>query len=225
MTLDLNADTDYPAFTFTFTSSTDFLPSQEDQLVQWHKKRSSFCLLVQEFHDDGRRHYHSVIAAPKPRDTSGWTRACATLYKAMDIEVVKGITYRVKKETDRVGWFHYLLKTQKGNPLFLRGWTYSWIKEQCKANVKKMPHKILCKEVVVLSKATASQSVLKYAEATGQKLTGKISFANCVADMINDKYIFSGVSYKHVYSEVMVQSGNRTATVNMVLGELHFLDD
>lgn len=222
-TIDLNADHDLPAFTFTFTSNVEFTPAHEDQIIQWHKKKASFCILVRELHEDGRPHYHSVIAAARPKNTGSWTRLCETLYKQMDLPIVKGISFRVKKETDRVGWFIYLLKHQEGPPLLVMGWKLSWIKKQCLEGIRHIPRKMLTKEVTVLTKATASQTVLRYAAAMGRKITGKISFCDVCCAMEGDKYVFGGYQLKHIYREVMNQSGQRALAHEMMMGELHFL--
>jgi len=225
MNIDLDADDDLPAFTFTFTAAVDFTAGQQDQLVQWYRKKASFCLLVRELHDDGRPHYHSVIAARSPKNTGTWTRACTTLYKQMDIENVKGISFRVKKETDRVGWFHYLMKDQGSSPpLLLMGWKMSWIKQKMLEGIKKIPRKLLTKDVTVLTKATAAQSVLKYAAAMGRKITGKISFCDVCCAMEHDKYIFGGYQLKHIYREVLNQSGQRSLAHTNMMAELHFVE-
>ncbi len=226
MSIDLNADTDLPAFALTFTNAAFFTPAQEDQIVQWHKKRASYTLLVKEFHEDGRPHYHSLIASPKLKRAQQLVRMLDTLYAQMDIgPVIKRITFRVDPEKDRIGFFHYLLKEQDGPVLLLMGWRLTWIKAQCLANVKKIPHKMLTKNVKMLSKSTASQTVLAYAKASGAVLTGKTSLCHVLADMSSEGYIFSSVPLKHLFAEVMAQSGEKTKAFNMFMGELHFIDE
>lgn len=207
--LDIHADTDLPAFTFTFTAPACFTPAQEDQIVQWHRRRASFCLLTKELHEDGSPHYHSVIAAAAPKDTGSWTKAVVTLYKHMDIEYVPRVSCFVKKQTDRVGWFHYLMKeVTHDNPyLLLMGWRMSWIKKKMIDGVKKIPRKMLTKAVCVLNKSTSSVTVVKYASAASMPLTGKESFIQVWDAMEADNYVF-GYCPKNVYREVMAIVGN-----------------
>jgi len=223
MSVDLNVDTALPGFAVTLTCAAGFNDPQEDQVVQWHKRSTTFCLLVRELHEDGRVHFHSLVCAPKLKNACGIQRKLATLYKQMDLPVVTRVSIRVDTETDRVGWMHYLLKDK--NVIYLTGWKMSWIKAQCLANVKKIPHKMLTKNVKVLTKATATQTILAYASASGAVLTGKCSLCRVMVNMMKEGYIFSSVPLKHIFAEVMAQSGEVEKAYNMLMGELHFIDD
>ncbi len=225
--MDLQATTPLHHWMLTLTSSTGFDDSQEDAVIQWHKRKSEMCLLVRELHDDGRRHYHSLIACSKPKNQPGVVRALETLYKQLNLDFVPHVSVKVKKMTDKIGAFYYLIKDLKNDdrPLYTYGWRFTWIKEQCLANLKKMPHRMLCTDTVQLTKRTSTRMVIEYAHRSGMPLTGKLSFANVIACMAEDKYQFEGTNMKYLYAQVLAQSGHQSAMRNLVLNELHFLDD
>ncbi len=84
---------------------------------------------------------------------------------------------------------------------------------------------MLTKDCVQLTKRTSTRMVLAYAGRSGMPLTGKLSFATVIAQMMADSYQFEGTNMKYLYAQVMAQSGNSAAARNLILSELHFLDD
>lgn len=196
-------------FCLTLTSSDDFTSDQEDLIVDWHRRRAEYCLLVREYHGDGRKHYHSLLAVKKPKSAGGVTRQLETLYKKMNIPWTKGVTVVVKKMTHMTGQFHYLLKEQAStHPLLLTGWKYSWIKEQCLANIKEIPLKLLKGDTYMVQKNTSVELVLKFATASGATIACKDSFIDLMVEMQAKGYQFDNVSKKSLYTNVMSRLGN-----------------
>ncbi len=208
-----------------FTSANDFNEAQEDQIVQWHRRRCENALLVRELHTDGRKHYHSTILVLKPKTSGGVSRQLATLYKSMGIDVVARVTYQVKSTSDQIGSFHYLLKDQADRePLLIMGWQLTWIKAQCVSNVKKIPRKMLMQDRVVLNAANAIPYCLKFAEAAGVGITGKESFKTLVRLMVKDGYSFDKCNLPWLYAQLMCIAGDDRVLDQHIDGLLQFLD-
>lgn len=192
----------------TLTSSQGFCDAQEDQVVQWHRRNSEKVFLVSEFHESGEKHFHSVLACFKPKIAGKVTEKLVRLYRSMEIDVVTGVTIKVKRVNDFVGILHYLCKDLVGDPLLLIGWRMSWIKAQCLANVKKMPHKVLLKNKKLVTVRTAVDLVVQFASAGGYPLTGVDSFATVTGAMVVDGFRFGNVRLKPVFCQVMAVVGS-----------------
>ncbi len=206
--IDDTAALDLYHYCLTLTCRDTFTQEQEDLIVAWHRERSDKCLLTREPHGDGRPHYHSLIAVVKPSTANAVNKSLTTLYKKMNIEIVKGISFFTKRMTDKVGQFHYQLEDCKDSVvIFLRGWTMSWIKQQCKDGIKKIPHKLLAGSTYMVQKRTSVELVLRFAKASGLPLTGKTSFIMCVYKMQQDGFQFDNVSKGDLYSNVMARMG------------------
>lgn len=211
---------------FITLTSADDLANFEVHIKAWHTLHADRAILVRESHQDGQTHYHSLFVTRTMNAAQVVTRSLERLYKKHDIALLSRRSIMVKKQTDQVGLFHYLTKdipaTEK--PLLLIGWQYTWIKEQCLANLMKMPIKLLKKGTVSLSRRTAVALVLEYAKAQGAVITGKFSFAELIAKMASEGYQFDMVANKYLYSQVMARLGHTRPMVSLVLGDLHFLD-
>ncbi len=194
-------------YMLTLTSSIGFNASQEDQVVQWHRHNSDKCFLVSELHDSGGKHYHSVIACVSPRTAGKVTEKLVRLYSQMRIDVVKGISVCVKSVSDFVGCLHYLCKDLDDAPLLLIGWRMSWIKSECLANVKHIPHKMLRADQYMVQSSTSVQLVLRYAHASGHPLCGKDSFMTVVVEMQSTGYQFEKIKPRWLYAQVMAMVG------------------
>ncbi len=196
-------------FCLTLTSADDFTADQQDMIIDWHRKHAEYCLLVREYHADGRKHYHSLLAVKKPKNANGVTRKLETLWKRLNLPWTKGVSVNVKKMTHMTGQFHYLLKDQAGlKPLLLVGWAYSWIKEQCVNNIKSIPLKLLKGEVYMVQKNTSVELVLKFASASGATVTCKDSFIELMVEMQAKGYQFDNVRKASLYTNVMARLGN-----------------
>lgn len=194
----------------TLTSRDDFTSEQHDAIVAWHRHNSEKTLLVAERHDSGRIHYHSVIHCRVPKQAAKVTQKLERLYKQIDLEVVKRVSIVVKRQTDDIGLFHYLTKDipEGDRPLLCIGWAYSWIKEQCLANIRKIPYKVLAKDKHMMRSVSAVARVVQWAQAAGYPLTGKESFIHVVTSMQAEGYQFDNIKTKFLYAQVMAVSGN-----------------
>ncbi len=213
-------------YMLTLTSSDDFTDAQEDTVVQWHKRKCENCLLVMERHKDGRKHYHSTILVKAPKTAGGLTRQVKNLYKEMAIEC-NSKTFKVVSTTDQIGAFIYLFKAQDKDdpvPLLIMGWSLSWIKQQTIGNVKKIPRKMLMANRVVLNPANAIPYCLKFAEASGIPITGKMAFKTLVKLMVKDGYSFDNTKFPWLYSQLMCICGDDRALDQQIDNQLSFLD-
>ena len=208
----------------TLTCPIDFTDDQERHIVHWHRANSEKTLLVRELHRDGRPHYHSVIHVLAPKQTASVTRKLEVLYKKMDIEWTHNAVC-VKKLTCPIGMFWYIIKDLHGEPpLLIIGWQMSWIKDQCKANVKLTPNKLLSKEVLMLRDSSSVARVIKWAEVSGYPLTDKPSFINVVTAMQSEGYQFEKIKPKWLYVQVMAMCGHMAPARSMWENELFALE-
>jgi len=200
----------------TFTSVVDFTEPQVDQIVQWHKRLCDNVLLVMEFHQDGRKHYHSSVVM-RAKSAGGVSRRVATLYKQMGINVIKGVTFLVKTTSDQPGLFTYLLKDQEGRePLLCIGWQLSWIKEQCLLSVKTLSKKNLEKGRVFITDMNAIPYIMKYAEAIGVRIRDKLSYKQVIKLMMADGYNFTRAKHGMIYPHIMAEQGD-DSSADMIL--------
>ena len=209
---------------FTFTATTTSPGFDDDQVMaicDWARLRSDTCMIVEE--TTTHRHLHGIFRL-KQKQTNQVTRLFETLYKKLDLPWVKGISVSVKKTTEMVGWFHYMLKDQTGPPLVLTGWTMTWITEQCQAAVKKIPRKILEKDQVVLSARTAVPMIIAFANAQNLLLCDMHSFIEVVLAMEADKYNFQLIKKKTVFCETMTRVGHPRFSRRAWEQELEFLN-
>ncbi len=209
MSLDHNVGRDKLFYyTVTFTQGGDFNDSQESEIVSWHK-RAEYCYLVREYHKDGRRHYHSMIAVFSPKTPSSIVKGLERFYEKLGIPWQKGVSVKCKKLTHINGYFAYMLKEQEEDqaPLMLRGWKMSWIKEQAVSNIKEIPYKLLKGQTYMVQKNTSVELVLKYSKASGNPITCKASFIDVVYSMQAEGYQFDNIKKSSLYSNVMARCG------------------
>ncbi len=211
----------HTSFTFTATTtSPGFDDDQVHAIVRWARLMSDSCMIVEE--TTTHRHLHGVFRVPQ-KQTGQVTRKFHTLYSKLGLEWVTGVSVKVKKTTELIGWFHYMLKDQTGPPLCLTGWSMQWITEQCQAAVKKIPRKILEKDQVVLSSRTAVPLIIAFAAAQNLMLCDKGSFIEVVVAMQADKYNFQNIKKKGVFEETMAQCGQLHYARQSWENELQFL--
>lgn len=224
MALDHHSSDSLFSYFITLTSNvclSDFEPA----IVLWHR-RGDKVLLVGEDHLSGKKHYHSLITVASPKTANALTKNLVRFYEKESIPLQKGVSIKVKRVSNQVGMFHYLTKDLNDSPpVLIIGWTMSWIKEQCLENLKLIPHKMLTKGVVMLTKRNAVGYFLKYREAKGAVVDSKLSFCQLVAEMMTDGYQFDGVQTKYLFSQVMARQGEQRFAISMLMGDLNFIDD
>lgn len=223
--VDVHHQSDRTAMCLTFTCSGDFPVIWERNLASWHAKKCDSSLIVREGGEDEEEHlhYHSV-GTFKTSNPSNLSKACEVLYRKNNLDWVKGVSVCVKKCTDLIGWWYYLLKSVEGDVLQIMGWKMSFIKEQMKMNVSKIPFKILMKDKYVLRTKSATARCMAYAKAIAHVVSGKDSFASLICIMAEDGYQFEQVKMKWLYCQMMSLMGDQRAMRSMVMNELHFLE-
>ncbi len=199
----------YP-YMLTLTSSDGFSSVQEGQIVEWCRTHSDKCMLVREYHDSGKAHYHVLICSDT-KLANGVTRQLECLYRTMNIEWTPRVSVCVKKVTDLVGAMHYLSKDipLSEKPLLCTGWSYSWIKSECLGNIKKIPHRMLSKDQYMVKNSSSVQLVIRYAHAGGFPLCGKQSFITVCTEMQGEGYQFENIKPKWLYAQVMAMVGHK----------------
>ncbi len=172
-------------------------------------------LLVQEPHADGSLHVHAVFEN-SCKQTAGVTRIYERFYaNVLHLPVVPRVTIVTRAVTELIGIFHYLTDPSKdGVRLATLGWTDTWITAQVKANLKKMPKKLLQGQSYSVEPRTAVDIVIQYAIRSNHPIIGKMSFMQCVAHMEKDGYRFHRVKPRWLYVEVMAMLGDLRPAVS-----------
>ncbi len=221
---DAGGGSDLFAYCITLTCKDGFTDEQEKIIVEWHVRNSEKCLLVDELHESGEKHYHSLIHCKAPKSAGNVTNKLKNLYSTMNKDITHN-SIRVKRQTDFVGWLHYLSKDIPADkkPLLTMGWGWSWIKQQCKDNVRKIPIKILLKDKYTVKQSAAVATVAAWAQAAGYPLVDKQCFMTCIVDMQSEGYQFHSVKFKWLYAESMAMNGNKDAALSLLENELFHL--
>ncbi len=210
-------------YAITLTTREGFDDSHHEIFRDWFKIHTDSCLLVAESHAAGGLHYHAG-ATMKQKSTNEVTRLINRFYEAQGWDVLAGISIKVKQLTDRIGWFHYLTKDLDGPPILVQGWKMTWIQEQCKSNLKKIPKKMLKKNAYLVTQSVGPELVIQYAKRTGSPLSGKISFANVICQMAKEGYQFHQVRWKNLYSHVMALCDDMRPMQSFIMSELQWLE-
>lgn len=220
--LDAHGSSKY--MTLTVSPREDLDIPQIEALIQFHRAEGPFALLISELRPgDSVMHFHSVFQAKAMQAAKVRIKVELCLRRA-GVEITRSVTVKVKQCTDLIGWFHYCTKDASYVRHYIKGWEMSWIKEQCLANIKKIPNAVLLKDKHHITAKGATARILAYAKAQGTPITGKESFKDIVCLMAREGYEFQNVKIKWCYSQVMAMCGCDRAMRSMLDGELHFLD-
>ncbi len=224
MALDLHAAPADIHYFVTVSTKHDLSAEQVAGLVTWHKLRPT-CLLVKEFRSDGVAHFHSVFKSSVKRANTV-TRNLTRLFATLEIQVVIGVTIVVKKVTDLIGIWHYVLKDLEpdSKPLVIRGWRLTWIREQLLSNLKKIPHKVLIKDDAFVEMRSSVGLVIEYSKRKGIPIAGKVGFRTCLCAMAEEGYRFEKVKIKQLYIHVLAQLHDTRPFASFIDSELMFLD-
>ncbi len=210
-------------YMITLTNKSGFTPEDIAEVRLWHKNNSEECLLVTELHDSGLTHLHSVITCYQ-KTAVQITRKLKTLWSSLKFDWTPRISAQVKRVSELIGAFHYLLKDLDGKkPLLLTGWEMSWIEQQCKENLKKVPHSILLKDEYFISKKTGLSLVLQFAKRTAMPLCDKETLKHVIIAMMRDGYQFDNCSLKFLLAQVMVRCGADQYASNLLDNEWQFM--
>lgn len=210
-------------FSYTLTCTDGFQPEHLAAFKKWFSDNTDSCLVVTELHATGKLHLHAGTKQ-KHKTAGELTRRWTKLYETLNIPCVKGVSIHIRKTTDLVGWFHYLTKDLEGPPLYVQGWQMTWIQQQCKDNLKKMPHKLIKGSDHTMNMVTATNLVIAYAKNADLPLSGKDSFKTVICCMAKDGYQLHNLKFKILYSQIMARFDDFRPLKSLLDMELDFLD-
>ncbi len=212
------------SFAITLTTSSGFTEQQISDIKIWFTRVCDTVLLTVEKHKSGKVHLHAA-AEFKCAQTNALTRKFARLYDTLNIPLQKGVSVKIKKVTDRIGWFHYLSKDIPAGqePALIIGYKWGDIQEQCRAAVKKIPNKMVKGEDHTMNMVTAPNRVLEYAKSIAHPIEGKESFAEVLSLMAEDGYQMHNLKFKILFAQVMAKNGRRSVMKDLILSELNWM--
>lgn len=214
-------------YKITLTCSGGFT---EENLIPF---KQAFSLLensyvVNEFGESGQNSHLEGIVEYSSEKTSNIKARIKTLYSRAGVEVVSGISIRIKQVTHLVGALIYVSKELKcpENPakiLVLKGWNQSWIDKQVKDNVKNIPHKMLTKKGHRVTQNTGGALMYEWCLANNKRITNKFDMIQVGKDMASQGYLFGSIRVTGLYQDVLSLFGSGDAVESVWENELRFL--
>ncbi len=173
---------------------------------------------------EGKRHLHVLLSSTQKK-TGNVTRALENLFTTHDIPWAKNVTIDVRRSVEPIGHFHYLTNESKGGTqVMIKGWTLTWIQQQCRDNLKKLPRKLLRKDVYVVNNIDGPKLIIDYADCHAMPLTDKFSFIEVVRRMAGDKYRFHTCKKKDLFVDVLAVCGETRYARSLWENELAFIE-
>lgn len=212
-------------YSYTLTTNRDFTSQEIVSLAQWFAKTCDSCLLVEERGGSGQLHLHAGTQQ-KQKTTGEVTRRLTKVYADLQIPFTKGVSIKVRKTTDQIGWFHYLTKDMQPDqvPVLIFGWQMTWIQQQCKDNLKKIPHKMVRGDDYVLNMVVAPNLMIAYAKRVGLPIHGKECFKQIVCQMAEEGYQMHNLKFRILYAQILARSGDYRPLKSLLDSELQFLE-
>jgi len=158
--------------------------------------------------------------------TSNITGRITRLYEAMKIEVIRGITFKVKKASHLVGALIYCSKelALEGTVVVLKGWEQTWIDKQVKDNVKNIPYKMLKKLGIRLTQGTGPAMIYEWCKANNMQVRDKTEYLEVAVCMSEKGYMFGSVRHVGLYQDVCSLFGEGGAVRSVIESDLRFLE-
>ncbi len=213
-------------YVLTLTKSGGF--SEEDLVpfIQSFNKQVH-AYVINEFGSAGGNSHIQGIVEYDTVKTNNVTVRIKKLYDVIKCEIGPN-SIRVKKATDLIGALIYSHKElddpeSSAKLLCLKGWQSSWIDQQIKDNVAKIPHKMLKKRLIRVTQGTGGALMYEWCTANNRVVQDKYSFGQVVKDMASNGYAFGCVRGKGLYADVMSAFGDGSAAMDVMLSDLHFL--
>ncbi len=170
-----------------------------------------------------KKHLH-VLFSSKTEKTGNITRSLERMFTSCGIPFEKGVTIDVKHAVEPIGIFHYITHPDKhGVRVFLKGWSMSWIQDQCRSHIKLIPKKLLRKDTYQINNIDGPRLVIEFADRHNLPVADLFSFKQVLTEMMIQSYQFHGCKLKFLYAQVQALAGNRAAVVSFFDGELNFL--
>ena len=210
-------------YSITVTSSDGLQPDHLVRFRTWFAQTTDSCLVVTERHASGKLHLHAGTRQ-RQKTPNEITRMLVRICESLNILVVKGITIKVKRTTNLIGWFHYLTKDLgDADPLLVQGWQLTWIQQQCRENMKKMPHKMIKGDDFTMNMVTAPNLVIQYAKRHGLAPPDtKDSFATVICLMAKDGYQIHSLKLRILYCEIAARFDSMAPLRSLIEHELEF---
>lgn len=206
------------AFSLTVSPKDDFSEDHRRLLVEWHHRHSQAYLVSEPRPMSGVEHYHSLFTS-KSKLANTYSRQLTRYFEKHSIPYARK-TIVITSAPEPLGLFSYFAKDLNGRQLYLHGWQKTWIDQQVKLLVKKMPHAVLNADVYIVNPKIATGIIIRYAEANNHSLSCKEGFKRCIACMAADKYQFDSIRWKPVYSQVSARMGRPEVMMEMLSDEL-----
>jgi len=215
-----------PYYNITLTKSEGFT---EKELETFRNAfgLQSHAYVVNEFGESGTFSHLQGLVEYDCIKTSNVTLRMRRLYESANIPVSPH-SIRVKKATDYIGALIYASKELhivNGNAklLVIRGWVSSWIDEQIKQNVSKIPYKLLEKKLTRVYQKTGGALMHAWCLANNRIITSRYDYLNIVKEMASQKYAFGTVRHKGIYSDVLSAFSDGSGAFQCAESDLLFL--
>ncbi len=215
-----------PYYFITLTTSCGFSEENLNIFVTaFNSLKHAF--VVNEFgRSDQFSHIQGLVEYDSVK-TSNVTLRLKRLYAAANIDVSPH-SITVKKATDFVGALIYSKKEldyseSSSKLIVIRGWSQSWIDDQVKNNVAKIPYKMLKKKLHRVTQMTGGALMFEWCVANNRMITGKFDYLQIVKAMAKEHYGFGTIRHKSIFQDVMSCFGDGIAAFQVAESELLFI--
>ncbi len=215
-----------PYYTITLTTSGGFSDNQIEIFIKAFDTLKH-AYVVNEFGSTDQFSHIQGLVEYDTSKTSNVTYRIQRLYKSANLDVTPR-SIRVKRATDYVGALIYSRKEldyseTKAKVIVIVGWSSSWIDEQVKNNVSKIPHKMLKKKLHRVYASTGGVLMYEWCVANNRIITSKFDYLNIVKAMAKEHYAFGLIRHKCIYQDVMASFGEGLAAYQIADSELLFI--
>ncbi len=182
------------------------------------------CFLVVEYGDSGSNCHIEGVIDRSTIKTSNVTRWLTGLYKKLELELTD-YSIRVHKVTHLSGALTYASKELKsaGKVFVLNGWESSWIDQQVKSNLRKIPTSKLKSKGIRVTQNTAGAHIYEYCRANNMTITSKNSMIEVIKHMASHDYLFGSIRPLGVYVDTMTHFGIGQAAADSFEQALFFI--
>lgn len=188
---------------WTLTAPDGLQPPHLARFKAYFRASTEKCLAVTEHHTSGLIHLHA-LTVQKQKTTCQVTRSIKLIYEKLQIPWSQNAV-KIKRVTCLLGLFHYLTKELTDSPLQLHGWSLTWIQEQCLANLKQRPHKMVKGSDYTMNMVVAPNLFIEYARLNHLPLSCKDSFKTVFKYMVRDGYQFQNLKIGVLYVTIMAR--------------------
>ncbi len=215
-----------PYYFLTLTKSGGFSDEELEPFIKDFTKQSHAYVTNEFGSANGNSHIQALVEYDTIK-TNNVTVRMRKLYDVIKCEITFNAIL-VKKATDFIGALIYTHKElsdpgSSAKLLVIKGWQSSWIDQQIKDNVSKIPYKMLKKKFVRVTQSTGGALMHEWCLANNRVVTDKYSFGQVVKDMASNGFAFGCVRGKGLYADVMTAFGDGSAAMDVMLSDLHFL--